>query len=62
MYSIYLTPSFYAHIMNGLLLLLAFIVLCQNYSKIKKVEPYKLIILVLIFYPIIFYAPTIVIS
>jgi len=49
MYNIYFTPSFYAHIANGILLLLAIILLCQNYSKIKKVDPYKLVILVLLF-------------
>ena len=41
-------PSFYAHIINGLLMLFAFILLYKNYSKIKNLEPYKLIILILI--------------
>jgi hypothetical protein len=48
-YNIYNTPSVYAHIINGLFLLLAFIILYRNYSQIRKLEPYKLIIIVLIF-------------
>lgn len=47
MNSIYNYPSFYAHIMNGLLLLIAVILLCKNYLKISNLEPYKLIILTL---------------
>lgn len=46
---IYNTPSLYAHIINGLFLLIAFLILYKNYSQIKKLEPYKLIILTLIF-------------
>ena len=42
-------PSFYAHIINGLLMLFAFMLLYKNYSTISKLEPYKLIILTLIF-------------
>jgi hypothetical protein len=49
MFTIYNTPSFYAHIINGLILLLSFILLYNNYSQIKKVEPYKIIILCLLF-------------
>jgi len=49
MNNIYQNPSFYAHIINGLLLLFAIIILCTNYSKISKVEPYKIIILILLF-------------
>jgi len=49
MYNIYFTPSFYAHIINGLLLLIAFILLFKNYSKIVNLEPYKKIILTLFF-------------
>ena len=44
-----LYPSLYAHIINGLLLLIAFIMLCKNYTKISSVEPYKLVVLTLIF-------------
>ena len=49
MNEVYLAPSFYAHILNGILLLFAFIILYKNYSKIRNIEPYKLIILILIF-------------
>lgn len=49
MYNIYNTPSFYAHIINGLFLLIAFILLFKYFSQIKRLEPYKIIILVLIF-------------
>ena len=41
MYTIYLAPSFYAHVINGLLLLLAVILLLKNYTKIVNLEPYK---------------------
>ena len=47
MYNFY-APSFYAHIINGLLMLAAFMLLYKNYSKISKLEPYKLIVLTLI--------------
>ena len=49
MYNIYFAPSFYAHIINGLLLLIAFILLFKNYSKIVNLEPYKKISLTLFF-------------
>ena len=49
MFNIYNTPSFYAHIINGLLLFIAFVLVYKNYSQIKKIEPYKLITLTLIF-------------
>lgn len=42
------TPSFYAHVLNGLLLLFAFIMFYNNYSKIIRLEPYKRIILTLL--------------
>jgi len=45
---IYLNPSFYAHVMNGIVLLVAFILLYTNYSKITRLEPYKLICLTLL--------------
>jgi hypothetical protein len=42
-------PSFYAHIVNALLLLLAFFLLYKNYSAIRNLEPYKLIVITLLF-------------
>ena len=44
-----LTPSFFAHIINGVLLLLAIFVLYKNYSLIKNVDKYKLIMMILVF-------------
>lgn len=44
-----LVPSLYAHVINGILLLVAFILLLQNYRSIKNMDKYKLIILVLLF-------------
>jgi len=49
MNQIYLMPSFYAHIFNGLLLLIAFIVLYKNYSKLSYLDPYRKLILILLF-------------
>lgn len=44
-----LLPSFYAHVINGILLLVAFILLYKNYSSIKSMDKYRLILLVLLF-------------
>ena len=44
-----LIPSLYAHIINGILLLVAFILLLKNYNSIKNIDKYKLIVLVLLF-------------
>jgi len=49
MYNMYIFPSVYAHIINGLFLLLAFIMLYKNYNKLRNLEPYKKIILTLFF-------------
>jgi hypothetical protein len=49
MYNIYFAPSFYAHIINGLFILIAFILLFKYYSKLNNLEPYKKIILALFF-------------
>lgn len=48
MYNILFVPSFYAHVGNGFFLLIAFLLLFMNYSKIIKLEPYKMIILTLV--------------
>lgn len=47
--ALYFSPSLYAHIINAILLLTAVILLFSNYSKIKNIEPYKKIILILLF-------------
>jgi len=44
-----LLPSLYAHFINGILLLVAFILLYKNYSSIKSMDKYRLILLVLLF-------------
>jgi hypothetical protein len=49
MNKIYVMPSFYAHIINGLLILTALILLFRNYNNIIKLDSYKFIILILIF-------------
>jgi uncharacterized membrane protein len=46
---IFLTPSLYAHVINGILLLIAIIIFVLNFSKIIKLGPYKLIVLYLLF-------------
>ena len=45
----FLIPSFYAHIINTVLIIFAIIILYKNYSKISRLEPYKLLILILLF-------------
>jgi hypothetical protein len=44
-----LLPSLYAHVINGILLLVAFTLLLQNYKYIKSMDKYRLILLVLMF-------------
>ena len=45
----YLTPSLYAHVINGILLLIAVIIAIMNYSSLKKIGAYKSIVLLLLF-------------
>jgi hypothetical protein len=47
--SLYFAPSFYSHIINGLFLLFAFIIVYNNYSNLKKLDVYKILILILLF-------------
>lgn len=42
-------PSFYMNVTNGILLLLAIYILVVNFSEIKTMESYKIIVLVLLF-------------
>lgn len=49
MKNIYLNPAFYAHIINVSLLLFALIIFYTQFSKIRKLEPYRLIMLSLLF-------------
>ncbi len=48
MNELYKSPTFYAHVINGFLLLFAFIFLLQNYSEVTS-TPYKTIVLTLLF-------------
>ena len=45
--AIYLVPSFYTHIISGLLVVFAIYILYANYSKIRNLETYKILILIL---------------
>jgi hypothetical protein len=47
--NIYNVPSFYAHVINGILMLFAIILLYRNFSVVKRLEPYKQIMLALLF-------------
>lgn len=49
MNNILVVPSFYAHALNGLLMLLAAMLLYRNFTEIKRLDPYKRIILTLLF-------------
>jgi hypothetical protein len=50
MYNImYNTPSFYSHVLNGLLLLFAIILLIIYFKKIKTLNSYRLIKMFLLF-------------
>jgi hypothetical protein len=49
MNKIYLIPSFYSHIINGVFLFIAFILLYKDYVKIIHLEHYQLISLMLLF-------------
>ena len=46
---VYLTPSFYAHVANGILVFAAIIYLYCNYNTIKFVDYYKKLVLLLLF-------------
>ena len=47
-FELYNIPSFYSHVINGILLLLTLIILFKYYSSVKHIEKYKLINLVLL--------------
>jgi hypothetical protein len=46
---VYLTPSFYAHVANGILIFTAIIYLYYNYNTIKSVDYYKKLVLIILF-------------
>lgn len=41
-------PSFYSHIFSSFFLFIAFILIFKNYSRIIRLDPYKLIMLTLL--------------
>lgn len=49
MNKVFLSPSFYAHVVNAVFIFIAGVILLFNYSKIRNLDPYKLIILSLLF-------------
>ncbi len=49
MNSLFLVPTFYAHILNGILLFFAIVLVYMNYSSLKKMTPYNKIMLFLLF-------------
>lgn len=46
---VYLSPSLYAHVANGFLIFTSIVIFVRYYTKIMSLEPYKLIILSLLF-------------
>jgi hypothetical protein len=48
MYEIYLVPSVYAHIMNGLLLFISLILIYRNYSTLSRLAGYEKVKLILL--------------
>ncbi len=44
-----LAPSFFTHIISGVMLLFAAIILYKNYYIIKNIDKYRLIMIILIF-------------
>ena len=48
MEEVFLSPSLYSHIINGLLLFVAFIIIYTNYSRIMSLGPYKQVIITLL--------------
>lgn len=48
MNNVFMNPSVYAHIINGLLLFVSVIVIYKNYRKIITLDYYKFLILILL--------------
>ena len=43
--NIFIQPSFYAHIISGLFMFMVFIIIIMNYSKIRTLDYYRLMVL-----------------
>jgi len=48
-YNVYLAPSLYAHILNAFVMIFAIGILYVHFALFKKMDPYRLIILALLF-------------
>lgn len=48
MKQLYKHPSFLTHVLNGLILLIAFVMVVKYRKEIKTLDPYKIIILLLL--------------
>ncbi len=46
---VFYIPSVMAHAMNGILLLVALIITVQNFSKVRGLDIYRILVLVLLF-------------
>jgi tetrahydromethanopterin S-methyltransferase subunit E len=44
-----LPPSVIAHALNGVLMLAAIVVACINFSVLRRLDPYKLLMILLVF-------------
>ena len=44
-----LAPSVYAHVLNGLLMFAAVVVAYINFSVLRRLDPYKLVMIFLVF-------------
>ena len=49
MKTLYRAPSFYAHVINGVLIFFSVLFLYNNYSNIMSEENYKILLLLLLF-------------
>lgn len=49
MNNIYVVPSFYAHILNGLLLIIFLILVYAKFSKILTLKTYNQLVLIILF-------------
>ena len=47
--NMFFIPSFYAHMLNGFILLIAIVFFLFHYKKLTNLEPYKLVLLIFIF-------------
>jgi hypothetical protein len=49
METIYKTPSFWGHVLNGVLLLIAILFMYANYSEVRQSSAFQMTILILLF-------------